>query len=635
MDSSKKTFIDLFAGIGGFHLALSQLGMKAVFASEIDKHARQTYAANHHIEPESFNEDIRSLNPYDVPDHDILCAGFPCQPFSQAGHKKGFEDGKDSERGNLFFSIVDILEAKRPKAFILENVRGLVNHDNGNTFKVIQEHLIELNYSISFEVLKASSYGKPQHRPRIYIVGFNKDLVDTTTPFEFPRPIPLETTMSDIWEGDCEREIGFTLRVGGRGSSIDDRRNWDSYRVNGEVKQLTPKEGRRMMGFPDSFILPNSITQAMKQLGNSVCVDVVRHIGQSVSNYLDENAKEMQMPERRFNRGEWSELYVFLKLLLTPELPFLNASKQELDESTIVFNVKHNGTQHSYDILGATLNIVDSNSNVIKSLPISSLINNNSVDNFLEEIKRGVGRAFPIPSADEILNNLLVSNFKGSSYSKGDIQLSFNYSGVPYLNSSIGIKSEVGGAPTLLNASSATNFIFEISGYNGDLDDINSIDTRAKAKDRVKYILNNGYGLKFVRCEQEVHENNLRLVDSHMPEILANILVKYYSGQGSNLTELVDDHQQLVRVMDYLKSVLLGMFSTTPWSGYYSSEGSILTKETGELGLYHVIKDQIMKEYLVQNTKLDTPSLSRHRFGNAYFENGKFYIKLNLQVRMK
>ncbi|MEF1285826.1 HpaII family restriction endonuclease [Vibrio sp. M250220] len=635
MDSSKRTFIDLFAGIGGFHLALSQLGMEAVFASEIDKHARETYTANHDIDPNFFNDDIRSLNPYEVPNHDILCAGFPCQPFSQAGHKKGFEDGKDSERGNLFFSIVDILEAKKPKAFILENVRGLVNHDNGNTFKVIQEHLTELNYDISFEVLKASSYGKPQHRPRIYIVGFNKDLVDTTTPFCFPKPIPLETTMSDIWEGECERKIGFTLRVGGRGSSIDDRRNWDSYRVNGEVKQLTPKEGRRMMGFPDSFVLPKTITQAMKQLGNSVCVDVVRHIGQSVSDYLDENTKEKQMSERRFNRGEWSELYAFLKLLLTPELPFLNASKQKLDESVIVLNVKHNNTQHSYDILDSTIQIIDQNKVVIKSLPVNGLINHHTVSHFLEEIKAGVGSAFPIPSADEVLNNLLVSNFKGSSSSKGDIQLSFRFSGAQYLNNALGIKSEVGGAPTLLNASSATNFIFEISGYNGSLDDINSIATKAKAKDRIKYILNNGCELKFVRCEQEIHERNLRLVDSNMPEILAEMLVKYYSGQGSNLTDLLDDHQQLVRVMDYLKSVLLGMFSITPWDGYYSSEGSILTRETGELGLYHVIKDQIMKEYLVQNTKLDTPSLSRHRFGNAYFENGKFYIKLNLQIRMK
>ncbi|MCO6525073.1 MAG: DNA cytosine methyltransferase, partial [Candidatus Schmidhempelia sp.] len=156
-----------------------------------------------------------------------------------------------------------------PKAFILENVKHLLNHDNGKTFEIIKNTLENLNYIVHYKIIKASDFGKPQHRPRIYIIGFNKDLV-CQADYQFPQAIPLEETMSDIWEAPCERQIGFTLRVGGRGSSIDDRRNWDSYRVNGEVKQLTPLQGKRMMGFPDDFILPKSITQAMKQLGNSV-----------------------------------------------------------------------------------------------------------------------------------------------------------------------------------------------------------------------------------------------------------------------------------------------------------------------------------------------------------------------------
>ena len=134
-------FIDLFAGIGGFHLAMSNLGAECVFASEKDKYARETYKANFDTEKFEFNDDIRKVSPDQVSEHDILCAGFPCQPFSQAGLKKGFQDGHDSERGNLFFCILDILEAKRPKAFILENVRHLVKHDNGNTFRTIQDLL--------------------------------------------------------------------------------------------------------------------------------------------------------------------------------------------------------------------------------------------------------------------------------------------------------------------------------------------------------------------------------------------------------------------------------------------------------------------------------------------------------------
>jgi DNA (cytosine-5)-methyltransferase 1 len=214
------TFIDLFAGIGGFHQALTSVGMTCVFASEIDEPARKTYLANHALNPALFNQDIRTLSPDDVPDHDILCAGFPCQPFSQAGYKKGFTDAEHSERGNLFFCILDILEAKRPKAFILENVRHLLNHDDGNTFATIYQQLTNLNYAVFYKVLKASDYGRPQHRPRIYIVGFNKQYVNTDYAFNFPSPIPLQTTLSDVWEGACDRTIGFTLRVGGRGSGL-------------------------------------------------------------------------------------------------------------------------------------------------------------------------------------------------------------------------------------------------------------------------------------------------------------------------------------------------------------------------------------------------------------------------------
>jgi len=280
-------FIDLFAGIGGFHLGFSKVGMRCEFASEIDKHARETYLLNHNLDESLFNDDIRKISPVDIPDHDILCAGFPCQPFSQAGHKRGFEDKKNSKRGTLFFCIVDILEAKRPKAFILENVRHLIKHDNGRTFNVIKETLEDLNYSIYYKIIKASEFGKPQHRPRIYIIGFDRTQVNESSNFEFPAPIPLRQTMSDVWEGKCDRKIGFTLRVGGRGSSINDRRNWDSYRVDGEIKRLQPRQGKRMMGFPDNFILPKSVTQSMKQLGNSVCVDVIENLAYSMKSHLD------------------------------------------------------------------------------------------------------------------------------------------------------------------------------------------------------------------------------------------------------------------------------------------------------------------------------------------------------------
>lgn len=149
---------------------------------------------------------LEKISPDQIPDHDVLCAGFPCQPFSQAGLKKGFKDGEDSERGNLFYCILDILEAKKPKAFILENVRHLIKHDEGRTFDTIQKLLKEAGYSVQYQVLKASDYNIPQLRPRVFIVGFRggQDL----PPFVFPPKVPLTYTMSDVFKGNCEREVG-------------------------------------------------------------------------------------------------------------------------------------------------------------------------------------------------------------------------------------------------------------------------------------------------------------------------------------------------------------------------------------------------------------------------------------------
>lgn len=290
------TFIDLFAGIGGFHTALHQLGGKCVYASEWDPHARTTYIENFKdISPELFTNDMfrgditDDENQACIPENvDILCGGFPCQPFSQAGFKKGFAE----TRGTLFFEIAKIIKAKHPKAFFLENVRHLLNHDNGRTFEVIR-HILEdeLEYSVTFQVLKASDYGLPTHRPRLYIIGFRKDIVGCHS-FKFPDPIPLEFTMSDVFEGNCPKEIGFTLRVGGRGSGIDDRRNWDTYEVDGEIRRITSKEGKKMMGFPEDFIFPVSEAQALKQLGNSVAVNPVRATAVNMLNTLKENLNE-------------------------------------------------------------------------------------------------------------------------------------------------------------------------------------------------------------------------------------------------------------------------------------------------------------------------------------------------------
>ena len=276
------------------HIACDNIGGECVFASEWDNDCRKTYTANfsksnnvifdsYGAPNENFVGDITKVDAADIPDHDILVAGFPCQPFSQAGQKKGFED----TRGTLFFNIAKIIQIKRPKAIFLENVRGLLHHDNGKTFEVIKNTIDELGYYFHYEVVKASDFNLPQHRPRLFMACIRKDLVDC---FEFPQSIPLVMTMSDVFDGaEVNRKIGYTLRVGGKRSAITDRRNWDGYIVNGEEVRIAPKQAKRMQGFPEDFIFPVSNSAAMKQLGNSVAIPAVQAFAQEIIKVLEIN----------------------------------------------------------------------------------------------------------------------------------------------------------------------------------------------------------------------------------------------------------------------------------------------------------------------------------------------------------
>ena len=286
-------FIDLFAGIGGFHVAFHKLGAECVAACEIDKYARQTYEANFKkvspalFEADRFFPDIQKIEPSDLPPFDVLCAGFPCQPFSQAGYKRGFQEGKDN-RGNMFFELLRILREHKPKAFFLENVRHLLKHDDGRTIQTIEKCIRELGYSFEPKVIKASDFDLPQHRPRVFMVGFREDVADRNN-FKFPSPVENTFFMSDVFGEPCNKSIGYTLRVGGKSSGINDRRNWDMYMVNGRIRKLTHIEGKKMNGFPDDFVFPVSETQAMKQLGNSVAVNAVQATAAEILKVLDQN----------------------------------------------------------------------------------------------------------------------------------------------------------------------------------------------------------------------------------------------------------------------------------------------------------------------------------------------------------
>ena len=261
-------FIDLFSGIGGFHQGASWAGGKCVSASDIDKIANQTYKENYGIEPKG---DIYEIKGKDIPNFDLLCAGFPCQAFSQVGQRKGLED----ERGVLIFQVLRILNEKKPKAFILENVKGLLSIQGGEIYKMIVGKLEDEGYKVYTKVLEAKDYGTPQLRKRLFFVGIRNDF---DVEFSFPEPVPLKYTFSEIMGGKTERDYSFTIRIGGRRSGINNRFNWDAYRVDGEVRYITPEECLLLHGFPKGFKLCGNEGQRYHQVGNSVSCCIVNEL---------------------------------------------------------------------------------------------------------------------------------------------------------------------------------------------------------------------------------------------------------------------------------------------------------------------------------------------------------------------
>ena len=321
MIKKKFTFFDLFAGIGGIRMAMEDAGGKCVFSSEWNKFSQQTYAANFGEVPDG---DITKIDENDIPDHDILVGGFPCQPFSIAGVSAknflGREHGfKDLTQGTLFFDICRIIKTKRPRAFLLENVKNLKGHDKGNTFKVILKALQEdLGYDIHYKVIDASSK-VPQHRERIFIVGF-----DSPMKFEFPEIEDMRPKIGDILEKKVDKK--YTLMDGtwnslqrhlakhkakgnGFGYSIADRKGIAKtlsaryYKDGSEIlisqgekknpRRLTPRECARLMGFPEEFKIVVSDNQAYRQFGNAVVVPVVKEIAKAMITCMTEGKKRI------------------------------------------------------------------------------------------------------------------------------------------------------------------------------------------------------------------------------------------------------------------------------------------------------------------------------------------------------
>lgn len=310
-------FIDLFAGLGGFRIALESLGAKCVYSNEWDKAVCEVYKDNFGDYPDG---DITKVDEKKIPDHDILCAGFPCQAFSISGNQRGFEDS----RGTLFFDVARIVKEKKPKVVFMENVKNFASHDNGKTLSVVKNTMEQLGYSFFYKVLNAKDYGIPQKRERIYMVCFREDM--RVEDFQYPHKINLtkhvedylikdEKEVSNLWierkdmqmkaipddKYSCKPIRLGTVNKGGQGERIYSIKGTaitlsangggvfaktGGYYINGKTRRLHPRECARIMGYPDSYIICQSQNQAYKQFGNSVVIDVLQCIAAEIGKKL-------------------------------------------------------------------------------------------------------------------------------------------------------------------------------------------------------------------------------------------------------------------------------------------------------------------------------------------------------------
>lgn len=332
-------YIDLFAGIGGFHQAMNSYGAECVFASEWDKEAANTYLENYNILPAG---DITKISEQSIPGHDILCGGFPCQAFSVSGKQQGFSDS----RGTLFFDIARVIKYHNPKVLLLENVRNFEKHDSGKTIQIVFKTLEDLGYRIFCKVLNAGCYGLPQNRARIFIVAF-KDYLGIET-FNFPDSSDIKTSLFNILEANPvntkiinrpdtvftkdfhpERDLFGEVKLpnkpiqighvnkGGQGERIYSPyghaitlsaygggvgAKTGLYYINGKIRKLSPRECARVQGFPESFKINPILNQSYKQFGNSVAINVLKAILNKI--YETDCFRDRAFSMKRSSRSE-------------------------------------------------------------------------------------------------------------------------------------------------------------------------------------------------------------------------------------------------------------------------------------------------------------------------------------------
>lgn len=315
------TFIDLFCGIGSFHYSLIKLGGECVFACDIDQNANSTYILNYGVVPQG---NIFDLQLEQIPDSDLLCAGFPCQAFSNIGFKKAWKDA----RSQVFYPLLNILKYKKTPCILLENVPGLVNLKKGKVFNTILTYLKDLNYECFWKVLNCSDYGIPQNRKRLFIIGFHKRRFPNNHIFEFPPKMQLQVTLSEFLNKNLNQEVARTIRVGGRKSPLGNRHNWDGYILNSKTEyRLSIQDCLLLQNFPKNFQLCGCLTSQYKQIGNTIPTNLSFALGEQIIKFLKQKKYFKQIRNQKklnnlklykikhFNYGELGECIIKAQLL--------------------------------------------------------------------------------------------------------------------------------------------------------------------------------------------------------------------------------------------------------------------------------------------------------------------------------
>ena len=344
---------------------------------------------------------------------------------------------------------------------------------------------------------------------------------------------------------------------------------------------------------------------------------------------------------KKFNKGEWSEFYVFIKILS--------------DNKIFLFDENLNYLSSFYEIIKIIRKELTRSIYIIENNQIIKISENNNIKiekhkiidfsvKMLELLKNSFGSSFAINEINNILQIINSEKIKsGTSYDKSDIKLIINDTN--FLNKEVGfnIKSYLGNPPTLLNSSQATNFIYSVDISEQQMQEINKIETRQKIRDRVLYLKNRNIPIKFEHIENNSFYQNMRLIDLFLPNILAEMVLNFYSGNArkikdlasliSNQNNFFSKNELEFKVKSFLLSIGLGMVPAKQWDGFYNADSYIVVKNNGEIGCFDILNKKILANYLYDSTKFDTPSSSRHDFGYIYQNNNNFYIKLNLQIR--